>query len=725
MPPASSIPPPPADIDGSDASDLREYRDRRSEPAFTALVRRHLPLVFHAALRRLGSAALAEEAAQNAFARLAAKAPAVARHPERLRAWLHRTAFLEACTLARKEARLSRLPATPEPTRFTPMNRPEIFDRLDEALSTLPELDRELVLRRCCEGEDFRRIAAVVGKSETACQKRVERALHRLGRTLGGAGAPGLTLPAALAALAGLAGRGTSAQATGVLPSVNRVAAAALQKHAAANAASSWAGYAAGAAKAACVAAGLAGAGIGWKQAGVPYSSSVSGGVGLPASAEKATALRPAAVVAASSAAARPDHRVRSLQEVLESLQAGQLGPFLDFLPTASAADLKAVLLEDNRVGLSEGAPPDSTARLLALRHWAATDPAAAFAWAYQRDGMTSGLILPDSALTLSVWMRSDPAAALAAFADLPFPDRGPLASAMVDLDDEMAGRLLDVHPEVFQEITSTRAFRQTVKSEDANKIVEGILAGSRNPGWQDEAILRAFSVTAGTNPEQAMRIPEPGLRARVLERFLSPAVSALSTDFLREIKKTLPPSLVRSRAAGELARQEAASDPEAVFRWLESNPLPGAERDAIVEQAAGVLADVDPWRMLETTASLSGTVDSITDFQRTQTRKADGKLNSGGYFDSSLENTIDRLLVFAGADDPARAMALLPRVAAKWGAETADLPLHSMLEKVLYGWLSKDPAAARKWADESGIPGIQQKIFNFTNNLEQGRNQP
>ena len=157
-----------------DATLLREYCATRSEQAFTTLVRRHLPLVYHAALRRLGSPALAEEAAQNAFARLAFKSASAARHPERLRAWLHRTAFLEACTIARKETRLSRLPAPAEPTH-EPMNRPEIYDRLDEALNSLPELDRELILRRCCGGEDFRRIAAAVGKSETACQKRVER----------------------------------------------------------------------------------------------------------------------------------------------------------------------------------------------------------------------------------------------------------------------------------------------------------------------------------------------------------------------------------------------------------------------------------------------------------------------------------------------------------------------------------------------------------------------
>lgn len=159
----------------ADATLLEAFRDRRDEQAFTALVRRHLPLVFHTARSRLGSAALAEEAAQTTFARLAAKASAVAQHPERFKAWLYRTAWFEASDLARKEARLSKIPL-PQPEDPTPMDRPELHDRLHDALNGLPELDRELVLRHCCGGEGYKEIAAAVGKSAAACQKRVERA---------------------------------------------------------------------------------------------------------------------------------------------------------------------------------------------------------------------------------------------------------------------------------------------------------------------------------------------------------------------------------------------------------------------------------------------------------------------------------------------------------------------------------------------------------------------
>jgi hypothetical protein len=54
---------------------LAQYRDKGSEEAFAELVRSYTSLVFSVAWRRLGSAALAEEAAQAVFARFAQAKP--------------------------------------------------------------------------------------------------------------------------------------------------------------------------------------------------------------------------------------------------------------------------------------------------------------------------------------------------------------------------------------------------------------------------------------------------------------------------------------------------------------------------------------------------------------------------------------------------------------------------------------------------------------------------
>jgi RNA polymerase sigma factor (sigma-70 family) len=638
-----------------DGTLLESFRDTRSESAFTELVRRHLPLVFHVAQRRLGSAALAQEATQNAFTRLAAKSAAVARNPERLRAWLHRTAYFEASTLARKESRLSRIPVIPDPE---PMNRPEIYDRLDEALNKLPDLDRELVLRHCCGGEDYRQMASVTGKSEAACQKRVERALARLADGMGGARTTA-TVVAAFAA--------SSVE----LPAAETIAAAALKQHAATGAV---AGAISGAKVAAWAALALAGGAAGWKQdSGPPPPPVIVHSAAAPSAIpqEKSGGAAPEIALAP-----RPVRIERTLDEVLETILAGRLAPLVEFLPQATAADLRAIMAEDDIGDLSEGMGTFGTAHDLAARRWVEIEPAAAFRY---------GLSRSESLATrmLARWMETDPQAAEEAFLALPSIDRNSLAADMVQTHDEVADRLAVIDPASAWVIREQRLAHPD--PEQAERRVAGILEG-RNPdqpeGAEADKARNAFAELARHDPEttlaRARLIPWPEIRALVLADLGHPPGSA-----------TLPPGVIRTTAVERETEELMKTDPEAaILRW--QTAALGAERDAMHEVVSGQLAGSDPWRFLELSASMKGSLPT--------------------------SDAVGRSLSFASKSDPQRVLALLPEIAARYHGYNGA---RGFAEDILAGWVQTDAVGAIRWAGEAGIWLNSDDLANATTTPE------
>lgn len=628
-----------------DANLLRDFRQSGSDVAFTELVRRHLPLVFQVALRRLGSAALAEEAAQNAFTRLAAKVAAVSRHPERLRAWLHRTAYFEASTLARKEHRQSRVPVNPDPE---PMKRPEIYDRLDEALDKLPELDRELVLRHCCGGEDYRRMAEAVGKSEAACQKRVERALGRLAQGLGGA----RTTTAVVATLA---------VSSVKLPAAEMIAAAALRQHLAA---SGLGGAVSGAKAAACAALVLAGGVAGWQSAPTP-----------PSVAPVVVAASPTAVPALPgktgpraeqvSLSPRPAAIERSLDDVLETIVAGRLAPLVEFLPKATVADLRAIMAEDDIGDLSEGMGSFGTAHDLAARRWVELESGAAFSYGHSRS-------TPLATRMLAHWLELDRKAAADAFLALPKVDRISMGREMVLTDEDQADHLAAIDPAIAWAIEEERSYYPDSKDllVKARLRIAAALQGQQDAppvGTEALEIRSAFGLLAQEDRDSALAqaplIPWPDLRAEVL-CMLRPAPA--STE--------LPAGAMRTRVVGEEIAALLKTDPERAIQRLQA-ASPGAERDAMYQVVSEHLAGGDPWRLLETVVAMEGALPS--------------------------SDAIERSLVFAGKEDPKRAIAMLPELAARFQHFEGIM---GFAKDLLSGWIEADGAAAMRWAGEAGI---------------------
>ena len=166
----------------SDLELLQNYARYKSEESFTALVNRHLNLVYSAALRQVRSPQLAEEVVQSAFMDLARQAQTLA--PDTiLTAWLYQVTRRTAINVVRREAR--RQIREQVACELTAMNATAndwtyVEAILDEAMHALDETDRTAVLLRYFENKSLREVGQILGASDNAVQKRLSRAVERL-----------------------------------------------------------------------------------------------------------------------------------------------------------------------------------------------------------------------------------------------------------------------------------------------------------------------------------------------------------------------------------------------------------------------------------------------------------------------------------------------------------------------------------------------------------------
>ena len=168
----------------SDQQLLRDYAKCHSDAAFAELVRRHVDLVYSAALRMVCEAHSAKDVTQAVFVALAQNAPQLTNHPV-LSGWLHCTARNLAAKAVRGDVRrrareqeaaaMSELLANESDA---PWER--IAPHLDAALGELSEADRDALLLRYFERKSAREMAQTLGISDEAAQKRVNRAVERL-----------------------------------------------------------------------------------------------------------------------------------------------------------------------------------------------------------------------------------------------------------------------------------------------------------------------------------------------------------------------------------------------------------------------------------------------------------------------------------------------------------------------------------------------------------------
>jgi RNA polymerase sigma factor (sigma-70 family) len=167
----------------SDIELLRAYACDACDEAFAHLVKRHRDWIFAAARRRLRDDHLADDVTQAVFVLLAEKALKLAKKKRNsLTAWLfHVMHFACARTLRSRSRREQHERQAPTQSRnAVPPIEDALLLLLEDTIAQLPPIDREAIVRRFYQHQDFAGIGAALNITAEAARKRITRALTNI-----------------------------------------------------------------------------------------------------------------------------------------------------------------------------------------------------------------------------------------------------------------------------------------------------------------------------------------------------------------------------------------------------------------------------------------------------------------------------------------------------------------------------------------------------------------
>jgi RNA polymerase sigma-70 factor (ECF subfamily) len=180
--------------------DLMVRYQRGERQAFVVLVRRHQQVLYNFALRQLRAPSAAEDVVQEAFVRVVQNATEF-KHESRFLTWAFTIVRNLCIDQARKNA-LRKHPSLdesrgtsegptlgeqlPDPKASTERNATdaELRVRIQKAVDTLPEEQREVFLLREISSLPFKEIAEITGVAENTVKSRMRYALERLQQAL-------------------------------------------------------------------------------------------------------------------------------------------------------------------------------------------------------------------------------------------------------------------------------------------------------------------------------------------------------------------------------------------------------------------------------------------------------------------------------------------------------------------------------------------------------------